>query len=84
MHVYKFLDERGGTPTREKPSFLGGAPSQARPEDRLSTEAQATQPRIEEGSVDGGGQGWHKRPPGWALRWEGSILTMIEEWGDFI
>jgi hypothetical protein len=80
MHVYKFLDERGGTPTREKLSFLSGDPSQARVEDRLSAEAQTARPRVEEeGSERGSGQGWHKRPPGWALRWEGSILTMIEE-----
>lgn len=80
MHVYKFLDERSGTPTREKLSVLGGDASQTRAENRMSGETQAAHPRPdEEGSVDGRGQVRHKRPPGWALRWEGSILSMIEE-----
>jgi hypothetical protein len=84
MHVFKFLESRGWASQGEGLiPRAGEAPKPAvvdAPGAELPLEGRTLEPRAEiETTGTGRGQDWHNRPPGWALRWEGSALTLIEE-----
>jgi hypothetical protein len=78
MHVYKFLESRGWAAKWRGPDTSGAETPQAG--DRLPPEEQMvhSEPREDKPAL-GTCQSWHNRPPGWALRWEGSSLAMTEE-----
>jgi hypothetical protein len=81
MHVYKFLETRGWAPGTEGAARFeeqaGNPEPKAEPEEESRT-VGATGRRVDP-ETSGNGAGWHSRPPGWAMRWEGSSLTLIEE-----
>jgi hypothetical protein len=84
MHVYKFLEPRGWAPNGEGlVTHAVEAPEMDGvdvPGAEVSPGAKAFQPGAQvESASQAKGPDWHKRPPGWALRREGSALTLIEE-----
>lgn len=84
MHVYKLLEPSAWAVKGEGAVLLDGqAPGPeggVAAEMRSSLEAEALQPGAETANArSDNNRTWYKRPPGWALRWEGSALTMNEE-----
>jgi hypothetical protein len=84
MHVYKFLEPRAWAVEWEGSGLFGteatGPEAVTTADVRRSLAPQVFPPgTVPESSRNGNHRTWYQRPLGWALRWEGSALTVIEE-----